>query len=484
MKSITAIKLITAAEILTLHEKKAAQIIASRLFSTFDLENKLAPYVPYQHCKKCSHSSCLHLEDVTAIPFVSGVPGVEEYQHRARVRVKSGDLFVATTPQQEGYLEYCEDQLSLGDCTFVQATPTANLMNVAFASSQGSALENIVAHAKEHGGLTIHPYMAIEDVWELAAKISSLAEVKVTVIGPPPPTLWIANDKGAFDFCVRELLGDSWVVESHESTDPKKLAEFVGKLAKNNKKVGLKRTRCASAMGNSVFRSIDLDESFERERVVNEFLTKTQWDGKESVLAVAWEETEISPSTQLWIPPNGEGDPYVEGVYEQILRGEEKVFVGSRISTLPEAVNVELIRGSLIVALAFQHFGYVGRCSFDFIVTGDLTKDFRVMFTECNGRWGGTSTPMHLIDRLFGAPRPPYWAQTFKDKALVGLSFSRLLQLVGDQVFDARTGKGRFIFYNVGPILEHGKFTVISLGKSTEEAKKGVTDLLPRLLKA
>jgi len=172
----------------------------------------------------------------------------------------------------------------------------------------------------------------------------------------------------------------------------------------------------------------------------------------------------------------------LDGIYEQILKGEEKVFVGSRPSTLPDAVNQDLATGALMVATALQELGYVGRCSFDHLVTGDPTGNFQTVFTECNGRWGGTSTPMSLLDRLLHGPRPAYRAQDVVFPELIGASFQDLLELVGDLSFDAESGRGRFIFYNLGPMHGHGKLDVISIGIDQADAEHGVLEVLPKRL--
>ena len=158
------------------------------------------------------------------------------------------------------------------------------------------------------------------------------------------------------------------------------------------------------------------------------------------------------------------------------------MFVGSRPSTLPEPVNQELATGALMVAAALQELGYVGRCSFDNLVTGNPDSEFQVVFTECNGRWGGTSTPMSLLDRLLRGPRPAYRAQDVVFPKLIGASLADLLELVGDLAFRPDTGQGRFIFYNVGPMHEHGKFDVISIGADQDDAERGVLEILPRQL--
>ena len=235
-------------------------------------------------------------------------------------------------------------------------------------------------------------------------------------------------------------------------------------------------------MGNAVFASRDVPNRESAARVVDEFLQRTDWPKGEEVLTVAWLDTELSPSTQLWIPRLGFGEPRLDGIYEQILIGEERVFVGSRPSSLPAVVNRALGEDAIRVGAALQELGYVGRCSFDHLVTGDPENDFAVVFTECNGRWGGTSTPMSLLDRLWSGPRPAYRAQDVVFPELVGARLPDLFELIGDALFEAETGRGRFILYNLGPLDGHGKFDVISVGTDQDDAERGVTDILPELL--
>jgi hypothetical protein len=326
--------------------------------------------------------------------------------------------------------------------------------------------------------------MGIEPVWQLAETVSRRSGCRTFVQGPPPPITWIANDKAAFGEVVTRVLGSEWLVETWESHQPAQLAEHLIDLASRHPRVALKRLRCASAMGNIVFESHELSRLGLEEvlRTVSTFLTRTEWDGEEEVQAVAWEETDLSPSTQLWIPPQGLGTPRLDGIYEQILEGKHRVFLGSRPTTLPEPVNRELGEASLRVATALQALGYVGRCSFDFLVVGEPGGEVELHFTECNGRWGGTSTPMALLDRLLDGPRPPYRAQDFVRPGLVGVSFQEILARVDRELFNPSTGTGRFVFYNVGPLAETGKLDVIALGSSQSEAEDLIEVRLPRLL--
>ena len=447
-----------------------------------DLDSVLEPYAPFRWSGR-RDTPTLYLDDVSAIPFLTGVSGVEEYQHRARTRAGDHDLFAAVTEPAPGYEAYCQQRLGLGDPHLVIAEPTDDVLAVAQAVARGRAFDELARHARREGSLNIHPYMSIESVWELATRLHEASGADIEVIGPPPPVTWIANDKELLSEVVLEVLGDEWLVETQTSSRLEELASMLCNLASRYRRVALKRTRCASSMGNIVFESKGLgDESSCLERV-RRFLERTQWAGDEPVLAVAWEDAACSPSTQLWIPPAEQGPPRLDGIYVQILEGTEQVFVGSRPTTLPAHVNEKIGKAALAVGTALQELGYVGRCSFDHLVLGDVEGDYRVVFTECNGRWGGTSTPMYLVERLVGTPRPPYRAQDFMHEHLIGVSFPEILERVGDEVFDPATGRGRYVFYNVGPLAQHGKLDVIAFGDTQEDAERALEEELPELLK-
>lgn len=425
----------------------------------------------------------LHVDDFSGIPFLVDITGVEEYQHRARLRAVPGESYVAVTEPTAGYEDYCSHRLGLQPVEFLRAEPRGEPLYLAAACRGGRVWEHILERARESGRMAIHPFMGIEEVWELARCIGEASRVPVTVVAPPPPVTWVANDKALFSQVVELILGREWLVETHVADNVSELGRMLLDLSARHTRVALKRLRCASAMGNAVFDSARIRHSSSPaiENEVAQFLQRTEWQGDEAVLAVAWEEAQHSPSTQLWIPPQEQGGPCLDGVYEQILQGSQRIFVGSRPSTLPESVNRALAAASLEVASGLQAIGYVGRCSFDFLVVGDPGDRFELRFTECNGRWGGTSTPMALLDRLISGPRPPYRARDFVHPDLVGASFVELLQRVGERAWDYRSGRGQFLFYNTGPLRGFGKLDVIALGRTQAEADDALEEELPRL---
>jgi hypothetical protein len=459
-----------------------ARLAGRELGADIDIGTKVHPYEAYRWRSEDAPHPTLLLDDVSAIPFLVDIAGVEEYQHRGRLRAGDHDIYVTVTPAAQGYETYCRKRLHMGAPTHLVADPTGPPIFVAHACTAGPTRARLVEIAREARGLMVHPYMGIEDVWDLAAILSADSRAPVHVLAPPPPVTWIANDKASFGELVTRVLGSDALVETRIARDAAGIETNLRAVAARHERVGLKRTRCASAMGNAVFASRDVESDRGAARAVEAFLRRTEWPEGEEVLVVAWLDTDLSPSTQLWIPPIGSGELRLDGIYEQILKGEEKVFVGSRPSTLPDAVNQELGASALMVGAALQELGYVGRCSFDHLVTGDVHGDFQVVFTECNGRWGGTSTPMSLLDRLLHGPRPAYRAQDVVYPQLVGARLSDLLELAGDAMFRTDSGDGRFIFYNVGPLDGHGKFDVISIGGDQEDAERGILEILPERL--
>ena len=446
----------------------------------FDLERRLRPFEALRYRKSDAGTRAVHLDDFAAIPFLGGVSGVELYQHRARLRARGGDFQVASTPASPGYERYCQAVLGLGAVELLQVDSAGDRLAIARACLANRALLDRLRGFARRGGLVVEPFLGSEAIWDFAAAVAAGTGTRVRVLAPPPPVTWIANDKANFEDLVTAVLGPGFLPESRRASSAEALAGALLELSETGPAVALKRLRCASAMGNEVFESAALRrQGFPGALdLVRGFLARTGWDGGEDVLAVRWEQASSSPSTQWWLPPPGGGEPVLGGVYEQILTGEEGVFVGSRPSGLAAEVEERIALQSGRVAAALQRLGYVGRCSFDHLVL----PDGRVVFTECNGRWGGTSTPMNLVDRLYSGGRPPYQAQAFVRPELTGLTFRQLLKRFGDVVHDRGIGAGRFLLYNVGPLEQFGKFDVVALGSSRSHVEELMTRELPRRL--
>ena len=288
-----------------------------------DLDDRLEPFQSLRWSSEMLHAPVLHLEDLSAIPFLSSIVWVEEYQHRARVQAQAGDLYATVTPVDPDYEAYCQNRLGLGEVQWFRAERGDDSLAVARSCTAGATFDRLADATRQSGGMVVHPYMSIEDVWELANQLASEAGVDVSVLGPPPPVTWIANDKALFTELVDFVLGPGWAPETHQAGDATRMAELLQDMARRYPTVDLKRTRCASATGNAVFDAKELREQTAAgvEATVRKFLERTEWPGFEPVLVVAWEEATSSPSTQWWVPPSAEDPPRLDDIYEQILEG-------------------------------------------------------------------------------------------------------------------------------------------------------------------
>jgi hypothetical protein len=211
-------------------------------------------------------------------------------------------------------------------------------------------------------------------------------------------------------------------------------------------------------------------------------LGEFNWNGEDYLLVGSWETEVLStPSSQIWIPPAGDGPPLVEGLYVQMLEGMEGMFVGSRPHDFPRELQETMVNRSWLLALLFQYLGYVGRCSFDMILVGEDLDSCVLQFVECNGRWGGTSIPMSLMNRLFGDwAGHPYSAREIVLPGLERVTFDELLRHLQPDVFDIRTARGRFLLYNPRALTVRPGLNALALGKTWEEAESGVRVELPR----
>ena len=200
----------------------------------------------------------LHLDDVSGIPFLSGVEGVDEYQHRARVRCGDGDIFATVTEPAAGYEDYCRQYLGLGAPEHVFAHPENSALEVSNGCGVGATYQRLIERTRESSGLLIEPYMGIEDVWQLAQQISSDSGCCVQMVSPPPEVTWVANDKTLFSELVADVLGEEALVVTRTAHDVPTLVGCIREISSGVLRVAIKRPRCASAMGNRLLHVEDL----------------------------------------------------------------------------------------------------------------------------------------------------------------------------------------------------------------------------------
>ncbi|MFC1849391.1 hypothetical protein ACFL27_04195 [candidate division CSSED10-310 bacterium] len=419
----------------------------------------------------------MFIEDLSSIPFLKNISGIEYYQQRIRILASSGDLVVLTEPMDEDYETYNRHFLQLGSPTFIDVTPRpgTGMSVVENALSSPNFHKYLQILAQKNRELHIHPYMGSPAVWRIAEYSLNKYKLKTKIHAPLPGISSLVNNKNEFMELVRNLCGPAYVPEYLTARSISALSKNVRQLAHRFNKIVLKLPDCASSMGTKVFNRSEILSltGSELQRRITHLLQSMEWDHQSAVVVSKWYDNVVqSPSVQLWLPPLSSGYPTVEGIYEQILEGEEKVFNGSMPAQLEPALEKELTEMSYLLAVYIQQLGYIGRCSFDTIITSGDRSAPAIKFVECNGRWGGTSLPMSLIFRLFSPTRYPYYqARDYISPCLRGKNFAYLLEKMGDQCYSRNNSSGRYIFYNVGGLAQHGKLDVIILGENSQECQ-------------
>jgi hypothetical protein len=202
---------------------------------------------------------------------------------------------------------------------------------------------------------------------------------------------------------VKEVLGYRAQPQTFAAYGLAAVLTEVSLLAQHNADVAVKLPSSASSSGNVVIKTAELRQLAVRDQKqrLDSVLKATGWRGDYPLLVSTWESPLLaSPSVQLWVPDPDDGDVAVEGIFDQALTGPRLEFCGATPTSLPRTMQERLVNEAAALGLLFQRLGYFGRCSFDSIVVGSRETNAEVHWVECNGRWGGTSIPMTLANRL------------------------------------------------------------------------------------
>jgi hypothetical protein len=443
-----------------------AQALAERLLEEqpgLAVNPALEPFV----VRRLGADASLHLDDISGIPLVDRFHDVSFLEDRARLRAGQGDFVATCTPRNPDFERYCEQQLGLGSVKWLHVPPQADPKAVATACWVDAEVRRRLTTGLRAGRYAyLHPYVGNQAVWALAVLLSQASGRAVRVVAPHASLAKAVNDKNWFADVARRLLGAASVPKTYRAYNLAGLAEVVRYLAPSSRQVVIKIPDSAGGAGNVV---VDTSETVERSprRAKSELLRLIQplrWDGGMPVMVSGWEADILQAvSCQLWIPPEPEQPPLIEAILEQVV--ERAVFyTGSCEADLPKEIRQEFIDKSWLLGFLFQRLGYVGRCSFDAIMVKEDARPGRIKLIECNGRWGGASIPMTLVNRLFPAARTRYASMQFSISGLEKLHFGDLLRHFTAELYDARSGKGHLILLCPNALRAASRVDVVVLG--------------------
>ena len=405
----------------------------------------------------------LFFEDHSEIALPSGAP----LAYRSRLLAGDGDVVVIGGRRHPEFEAYCRDLLGLGDPTIVVPAKPVHTSLARRCADDPELMAQLCDLARRAGRFGLVPYLGSESAWGLASAIATQSGEPVWVAAPGPRLSRRVNDKLWFSERVTEVLGRRALPQTHRVYGPEALARRIALLVRSHKSVCIKVPDGAGGAGNLIIEArwvigMPLQSLWQ---YLLRSLRELGWRGRYPLLVGVWESPLVaSPSVQLWIPHRTIGAPVVEGVFEQIV--EEGQFVGASPSTLPAVLRQRIAEEAVYIACLFQELGYFGRCSLDAV----LLDSGALHWIECNGRWGGVSIPMTLINRLVG----DWQSRSFVIVHRFGLrlrprGFGEVMAQLRERLFRSGGPAKGIVLFTPDAIEEGSGFHFLVLGDSRSE---------------
>jgi hypothetical protein len=404
-------------------------------------------------------------------------------EYRSLLLAGHGDLVTITGPRVEDFEAYCRDILGLGRAEIIEPPPHSAIERVtAMVLRDADAMNRIAACARDHGGLSVIPYLGTADVWLLAREIAARSGQLVHIAAPPPRLTQRVNDKLWFADRVAEVLDRRALPPTWYAYGPAALAREMAVVARRHDRLVVKVPDSAGSQGNIVLSSADVlarSPGQLRDWLI-QILGSLSWDGEFPLLVGVWDSPTIgSPSVQIWIPGRADGPPIIEGVFQQVVEGRRGTFVGAAPAELPSAWLDRLAGEAMRIATLLQAIGFYGRCSLDAVLAGQTLDVAELHWIECNGRWGGVSMPMTLANRLVGDWRNrPFEIVQRQGIRIAPLSVTAAIEMLGSTLFRPGETTEGIVLLTPQRMVEGSGIHFMAMARTTDRARALVQQAL------
>ncbi|MHA1566819.1 MAG: hypothetical protein ACTSX7_16030 [Alphaproteobacteria bacterium] len=422
----------------------------------------------------------LLFEDHGEVHLFSDAGGDTSLKCRPLLLAGDNDVVIIEGERFHAFEAYCRDVLGLGEARVLSIPNTGREIRAPMplrCAEHPQILPAIANLARESGEINIVPYIGTGSVWRLAQAVAAASGVTVNVAAPPPRLCRRVNDKLWFAQRVAEVLGRAALPATRTAFGPAALTAQVAAIAQRYDRVVVKVPDSAGSLGNFVLDAIQLRPLAPHD-LRNMLLDQLRQRGAAGVFPLmvsVWDAPVVSsPSVQIWIPQAREGLPIIEGIFEQIITGPSAEFVGARPSTAPSRVLERIAREASKLAYLLQSLGYFGRCSFDSVLVGDDLDDAELHWLECNGRWGGVSVPMTLVNRLTGRwMRHPFVVVQRTGLSLAPHTFEWAVEALADRLLTPGSDVG-VVFLSPGYVVRGEGEHLIGIAHSVAAAEHEV----------
>lgn len=335
------------------------------------------------------------------------------------------------------------------------------------------ALSKLATAAASAGTINICPYLSTGYDWLLGAEIARRSGCPVQICAPLPQLSRLVNDKLWFASHTKMVLGKDSVPPTYSVYGPVAAAAILSRLARTHDRLVIKLPASAGSMGNLVLES-EYVRSLTSRELRDELLERLHaigWRDHFPILIGVWEVAALaSPSAQVWIPQATSGPPIIEGIFGQILSGENQSFIGATAIDLPQPLEARFYHEALRISYYFQCLGFFGRMSLDALLTGPNLSNAALHWIECNGRWGGVSIPMTAARNLPGIDDSAELLvvqRVFRDSNIAG--FDALLKDIPSWIYARDKGEGAVFLEPTDQFQQNVTFFVVAPSQAVAE---------------
>jgi hypothetical protein len=423
------------------------------------------------------------VDDISEISLTGQLAHGVGHQVRARIRAFHGDLVVSNAVPPAGFDDYTR-LLGLGSVHWIH--PGTGPRVCADALRSADSLGRLVEFATTRTAY-VSPYMASDGAWDLVRELSQATGRAVPMVGPTPAACAQANDKARLMTMAATLLGPASVPAFQVASSAGQAAQAMAALADGQHMVAIRLPSAGAGLGLCLVEAAAAAgmSPDQRRQLVAGFAVQTGHRFPDPLLVVRWyPDVSESPSVHLWIPALGQGWPLCDGVLDQHFSDEvASQFGGGSSSVLPRDQQDRVRLISMRLALVLQRIGYLGRCSFDFIMAGPDVSRAEPILVECNGRWGGASVILTLVNRLFARPPRPAFAFGFiVDNRLRKAGFADLTRRLSRYLYSPGKPDGWLIIPHPGSLHDLGRLGCLTVALTSEQARERLTGELPQVL--
>ena len=466
-------------------ERVLARALASEILGESYNHTELSYFQP-QARQGMGNTPYIFFGDIGEIPLF-GHHSASPIEYRLSVLAGEGDIVVIGSKQNRSFEQYLEKDLGLGRRDYLYADQSDDEIRVPTlvkCLKDASVYAQLRTKVEERGGATLVAHITTGTVWVLAKNLGRDTGLPIYVAGSTPSLTARVNDKLWFASLITRLFGESAVPRNYSVFGAAALTNRVHSLARNHEKIVIKVPNSAGSAGNFPILSSDIVGMGVKNlhRYLIDMISDVAGPSPYPMMVQVWKRDVLtSPSVQLWIPLLEDGPPVIEGIFEQYITGQAGRFSGAVPASLPDEWDFRLSRDSLMLGYVLQALGYFGRCSFDTVISGKNFGSASLNWIECNGRWGGVSVPMTLLNRLFAPDKTPTYIIAHRS----GLNqphrpFSTGLNIVEDVLWHPGTNSGIIFSTPIG-FEEGGTMIFLSLANNTTNALRQAETVFQRL---